>query len=178
MGAMKRAKIEPAAAGSFYRQEIRVVDSPATRRAASLNMKKRPARLVLPEQQPSTAEFSEMGRGKAGKEEESMFQARGRDYCLASKRGRRDIMEDGYGVTLDISGDPKQVRKFHTLHPSKNTVFISFHSPVTGMEMQSAQAKCIITGRKIESTNHRFRTISRCSRNELRIDGPLQVELP
>jgi protein phosphatase 1L len=28
---------------------------------------------------------------------------------LASKKGRREVMEDGYGVMIDILGDAKQV---------------------------------------------------------------------
>ncbi|KAK4788817.1 hypothetical protein SAY86_020136 [Trapa natans] len=113
-GATKRAKIEPTAGGLFHYRDTVLMDPPAsrTRKPVSvLKPKKRPARLVLPEQRPSMADFSEMmsRRKVGGKEEESTtLQAHGRGYCLVSKKGRREIMEDGYGVTLDISGDPKQ----------------------------------------------------------------------
>ncbi|OWM67526.1 hypothetical protein CDL15_Pgr028389 [Punica granatum] len=105
IGELKRLIVEPAG-GSLYRREIMVLDSRPTRRAASPRLRKRPAGLVLPDHRQSMAEFSEMRRNKASKNEE--FEARGKDYFLASKKGRREIMEDGYGVIEDISGDPKQ----------------------------------------------------------------------
>jgi hypothetical protein len=55
-------------------------------------------------------EFGEMGRKLANKE----FEVEGRNFVLASKKGRRtSVMEDGYGVMLDILGDPKQVGDHH-----------------------------------------------------------------
>jgi hypothetical protein len=57
-------------------------------------------------------EFGEMGRKLANKE----FEVEGRNFVLASKKGRRtSVMEDGYGVMLDILGDPKQVGDHHAL---------------------------------------------------------------
>ncbi|KAK4741073.1 hypothetical protein SAY87_024661 [Trapa incisa] len=130
-GATKRAKIEPTAGGLFHYRDTVLMDPPAsrTRKPVSvLKPKKRPARLVLPEQRPSMADFSEMmsRRKVGGKEEESTtLQAHGRGYCLVSKTGRREIMEDGYGVTLDISGDPKQIGNKETLIFCSETAFFT-----------------------------------------------------
>ncbi|KAJ9129347.1 hypothetical protein P3X46_033868 [Hevea brasiliensis] len=66
-------------------------------------LKKRPARLVLPEYYPKL-EFGEKDR----KLENMEFEDKGRDFCLASKKGRRQVMEDGYGIMTDILGDAKQ----------------------------------------------------------------------
>lgn len=74
---------------------------------SSTKLKKRPARLVLPEYYPKL-EFGEKDR----KLENMEFQVKGRDFCLASKKGRRQCMEDGYGVMTDILGDTKQVYNF------------------------------------------------------------------
>ncbi|KAK4804286.1 hypothetical protein SAY86_004103 [Trapa natans] len=91
-----------------YHQEIIPTGSPVRIKPSSVKVNGRPTRLVLPEQQRSSAvEFSEfMSRAKAGKK--GVFEVRGRGYFLASKNGRRAVGEDGYGVVLDISGDPKQ----------------------------------------------------------------------
>uniref|UniRef100_A0A6N2MBZ8 PPM-type phosphatase domain-containing protein n=1 Tax=Salix viminalis TaxID=40686 RepID=A0A6N2MBZ8_SALVM len=67
-------------------------------------MKKRPGRLLVPEYCPKV-EFSQVDRKLENKE----FEVRGRDFCLASKKGRREIMEDGYGTIIDILGDAKQM---------------------------------------------------------------------
>ncbi|KAF9670530.1 hypothetical protein SADUNF_Sadunf13G0078600 [Salix dunnii] len=66
-------------------------------------LKKRPGRLLVPEYCPKV-EFSREDRKLENKE----FEVRGRDFCLASKKGRREIMEDGYGIIIDILGDAKQ----------------------------------------------------------------------
>ncbi|KAJ6757813.1 PROTEIN PHOSPHATASE 2C [Salix koriyanagi] len=66
-------------------------------------LKKRPGRLLVPEYCPKV-EFSQVDRKLENKE----FEIRGRDFCLASKKGRREIMEDGYGTIIDILGDAKQ----------------------------------------------------------------------
>ncbi|KAG5233108.1 hypothetical protein OIU77_004550 [Salix suchowensis] len=66
-------------------------------------LKKRPGRLLVPEYCPKV-EFSQVDRKLENKE----FEVRGRDFCLASKKGRREIMEDGYGTIIDILGDAKQ----------------------------------------------------------------------
>ncbi|KAK1257724.1 putative protein phosphatase 2C 2 [Acorus gramineus] len=39
------------------------------------------------------------------------FEVEEREYCLASRKGSRLVMEDGYGVITNISGDPKQLGK-------------------------------------------------------------------
>ncbi|KAF3948978.1 hypothetical protein CMV_025091 [Castanea mollissima] len=68
-----------------------------------LKLRKRPAKLVVPEH-CAVSEFDEMCRKLEHKE----FEVEGRDFVLASKKGRRKVMEDGYGVMVDILGDPKQ----------------------------------------------------------------------
>lgn len=71
-----------------------------------IKLRKRPARLVVPEYLTGQ-EFCQKGRTK--KLEKQEFEVEGRDFFLAAKKGRREAMEDGYGVLLDIMGDPKQV---------------------------------------------------------------------
>lgn len=79
-------------------------------RAAALKVRKRPSKLVVPAYS-AEMEFGEMCRKLTNKE----FEVEGRNFVLASKKGRRTtVMEDGYGVMLDILGDPKQVSN-HTL---------------------------------------------------------------
>uniref|UniRef100_A0A5B7BV90 PPM-type phosphatase domain-containing protein n=1 Tax=Davidia involucrata TaxID=16924 RepID=A0A5B7BV90_DAVIN len=70
---------------------------------ASSKSRKRPARLVVPDYSP-VSEFCQ----KDKKLERKEFEVEGKDFSLASKKGRRDVMEDGYGVMLDILGDPTQ----------------------------------------------------------------------
>ncbi|XP_077224662.1 putative protein phosphatase 2C 2 [Tasmannia lanceolata] len=66
-------------------------------------VRKRPAMIVIPESDRGL-DFSE----ESGDSGEGDFEVEGRSYFLASKRGRRKVMEDGYGVITDISGDSKQ----------------------------------------------------------------------
>ncbi|KAG2714056.1 hypothetical protein I3760_03G008300 [Carya illinoinensis] len=68
----------------------------------ALKSRKRPAKLVVPAY--PEMESGEMGRKLENKE----FEVEGRNFVLASRKGRRMVMEDGYGVMLDILGDPKQ----------------------------------------------------------------------
>ncbi|PON36147.1 Protein phosphatase [Parasponia andersonii] len=68
-------------------------------------LRKRPSRLVVPEYLAGQ-EFCEKGRAR--KLENQEFEVEGRDFFLAAKKGRRETMEDGYGVLLDIMGDPTQ----------------------------------------------------------------------
>lgn len=70
----------------------------------SVKVRKRPARIVVPEFCPGFDQFCERG----GRLEEKEIEEEGRDYCLASKKGKREVMEDGYGVMVDIQGDPQQ----------------------------------------------------------------------
>jgi hypothetical protein len=73
--------------------------------SAALKVRKRPSKLVVPAYS-AEMEFGEMCRKLTNKE----FEVEGRNFVLASKKGRRTtVMEDGYGVMLDILGDPKQV---------------------------------------------------------------------
>ena len=68
---------------------------------------KRPTRLVVPE---FLAGDGEEICEKSRKLESKEFEVQGRDFFVAAKKGRRrEFMEDGYGVLLDIMGDPKQV---------------------------------------------------------------------
>jgi protein phosphatase 1L len=68
------------------------------------NLKMRPGRLVVPQYCPKV-ELAQEDRKLENKE----FEVQGRDFYLASKKGRREVMEDGYGVMIDILGDAKQV---------------------------------------------------------------------
>ncbi|XP_038884309.1 probable protein phosphatase 2C 2 [Benincasa hispida] len=70
---------------------------------ASTKLRKRPGKLVVPEYCPGL-EFSKLRK----KMEDQEFHVQGRDYCLATKKGRRETLEDAYGVMLDIFGDSKQ----------------------------------------------------------------------
>lgn len=67
------------------------------------NLKMRPGRLVVPQYCPKV-ELAQEDRKLENKE----FEVQGRDFYLASKKGRREFMEDGYGVMIDILGDAKQ----------------------------------------------------------------------
>ncbi|CAI0556360.1 unnamed protein product [Linum tenue] len=66
----------------------------------------RPSNLIVPIQSYPCAksEFEEVYKRSESKE----LEVRGRNFCLASKKGRREVMEDGYGVVADIHGDTKQ----------------------------------------------------------------------
>lgn len=79
----------------------RSVSASANSGKGAIRLRKRPARLVVPENCGNLGLKSEMER--------NYFEIEGRDFILASKRGRREVMEDGYGVMVDILGDPKQV---------------------------------------------------------------------
>lgn len=76
----------------------------AGEKVSANKLRKRPARLILPENFPAL----ELGCERLKKRENKEFEVEGRDYCLVSKKGRRDVMEDSYGVTVDVAGDPKQ----------------------------------------------------------------------
>ncbi|KAH9781639.1 protein-serine/threonine phosphatase [Citrus sinensis] len=68
-----------------------------------MKVRKRPTKLVVPEFCASLELY-----GNERKLERKEFEVEGRDFLLACKRGRREVMEDGYGFMLDIHGDPKQ----------------------------------------------------------------------
>ncbi|XP_010275017.1 PREDICTED: probable protein phosphatase 2C 74 [Nelumbo nucifera] len=70
---------------------------------ASRLIRKRPARIIIPESF-KVSDFGEAGGGRGNKE----FELQGRGFFLASKRGRRETMEDGYAAMTDILRDPKQ----------------------------------------------------------------------
>ncbi|XP_043720780.1 probable protein phosphatase 2C 74 [Telopea speciosissima] len=63
---------------------------------------KRPPKIIIPES--PVCDFSDVGEVLDNKD----FEVQGRDYFLASRRGRRPVMEDGFSVIIDILGDPKQ----------------------------------------------------------------------
>ncbi|KNA13321.1 hypothetical protein SOVF_115970 [Spinacia oleracea] len=65
--------------------------------------RKRPAMLVLPEFSPEKVFYSEKRKIE---NVEVAFQ--GREYCVLSKKGRRENMEDRYKVITDIAGDSNQ----------------------------------------------------------------------
>lgn len=73
-------------------------------KGSAIKLRKRPAKLAVPEF-CANLKLCENERKLERKE----FELEGRDFILACKRGRRDVMEDGYGFMLDIHGDPKQV---------------------------------------------------------------------
>ncbi|KAJ8618728.1 hypothetical protein MRB53_014914 [Persea americana] len=66
-------------------------------------VRKRPARIVIPEAYEVLG-FDEVERDLGEKE----FQVQGRSFSLVSKKGGRKVMEDGYSVITDISGDSRQ----------------------------------------------------------------------
>ncbi|XP_060175585.1 probable protein phosphatase 2C 2 [Lycium barbarum] len=69
----------------------------------STNSRKRPAKLVVPSFVPCL-DFGEVGK----KFDKTEFETEGRNYSVASRKGRRQVMEDNQGAMLDILGDPKQ----------------------------------------------------------------------
>lgn len=75
-------------------------------------LRRRPAKLIVPECGLSCFDIGEMKKKKTEWNMNPEFEVEGRDFYLASRKGRREIMEDGYGVMLDILGDPKQVRVY------------------------------------------------------------------
>lgn len=69
-------------------------------------IRKRPAKIVIPETREALGFGTEVGRD-LGEEE---LHVQGSSFCLVSKKGRRKILEDGYSVITDISGDSRQVK--------------------------------------------------------------------
>ncbi|XXG39460.1 hypothetical protein AAC387_Pa01g0414 [Persea americana] len=66
-------------------------------------VRKRPARIAIP-QMNRDLDFEEVGLDGGEKD----FHVGGRDFCLASKKGKRKAMEDGYGFITEICGNSKQ----------------------------------------------------------------------
>ncbi|CAN1295002.1 Probable protein phosphatase 2C 77 [Linum perenne] len=64
----------------------------------SMKKSRRPGKLIVPVQSYPSAklEFEELYKRMESKEAE----VHGKDFCLATKKGRREVMEDGYGVVL------------------------------------------------------------------------------
>lgn len=93
--------------GSVTLEDPAVVKSSAIKnpfeKKQSTILKKRPAQLIVPAYCPAS-DFGQVGKILERKE----FQTEGKGFAMASKKGRREIMEDGHGVMLDISGNPKQ----------------------------------------------------------------------
>ncbi|KAI3460721.1 hypothetical protein Pfo_017384 [Paulownia fortunei] len=67
--------------------------------------RKRPAQLVIPDSCPGL-DFVDRVKRKDSLNEFEVI--KGRDFFLARKKGRREVMEDRHAVILDISGDHKQ----------------------------------------------------------------------
>ncbi|XP_059631009.1 probable protein phosphatase 2C 2 [Cornus florida] len=89
---------------NHYLQGVR--DNSPPEKVLGLNaLTKRPASLVVPAPYHPGDDFGEVNKKLDNKE---YFEVEGRDYCLASKKGKREVMQDGYGVMLDVLGDPKQ----------------------------------------------------------------------
>ncbi|KAI9177462.1 hypothetical protein LWI28_015508 [Acer negundo] len=78
-----------------------------TKTSGSIKLRKRPARLVLPDICAASLELCDE-IGKNIKLEKKEFEIQGKDFVLACKRGSRQVMEDGYGFMVDVLGDPKQ----------------------------------------------------------------------
>ncbi|KAL5993269.1 hypothetical protein ACLOJK_014193 [Asimina triloba] len=74
--------------------------------ASRKNMRKRPTRIAIPQSCPELI-FDEMGGIKGDHEKEEAV-IEGEGFYLASKRGKRKVMEDGYRVITSIHGDSKQ----------------------------------------------------------------------
>ncbi|XVF63436.1 hypothetical protein PTKIN_Ptkin09bG0087000 [Pterospermum kingtungense] len=70
---------------------------------STIKLKTRPTMLLVPEYCSGLEIFP-----SSGLELNKEFEIEGRDFCLASKKGKREIMEDNYGFMVDILGDPKQ----------------------------------------------------------------------
>ncbi|KAH7670761.1 protein phosphatase 1L protein [Dioscorea alata] len=68
-------------------------------------IRKRPSKIVIPESFVSL-EFGEVEKEKDLGEKE--VEVEENEYCLACKKGKRHVMEDGYGVITNIHGDSKQ----------------------------------------------------------------------
>ncbi|ONK57751.1 uncharacterized protein A4U43_C09F3720 [Asparagus officinalis] len=66
--------------------------------------RKRPAMISIPENVSCADQFVR----EEEVEEEKDVEVEGGGYCLVSRRGKRHLMEDGYGVISDINGDSKQ----------------------------------------------------------------------
>jgi len=84
--------------------DVKIVVDHDQVKAVKKMMRKRPAMIVIPESSCC------VGSGFRKEEEEvEVKELEGSGYCLASRRGKRHVMEDGYGVITDINGDSKQV---------------------------------------------------------------------
>ncbi|XP_020588016.1 probable protein phosphatase 2C 77 [Phalaenopsis equestris] len=74
-------------------------------------LRKRPAKIVIPSNNECGGNGS-LGIGEAFfRKDEDVgrdIEVEGSGYCLASRRGTRHMMEDGYGVMTNIHGDSKQ----------------------------------------------------------------------
>ncbi|GMQ01995.1 hypothetical protein CsSME_00048429 [Camellia sinensis var. sinensis] len=81
------------------------VKAVTTTSSSTIRLKKRPGKLIVPEHYPSL-EFGDVDKKIDRSEEFEVVE--GRDYYLASKKGKREVMEDRYGVLLNILGDRKQ----------------------------------------------------------------------
>ncbi|XP_058090056.1 probable protein phosphatase 2C 74 [Magnolia sinica] len=92
---------------NFIDKDIKGLNSMGTCKGGevkvSSNARKRPARIIIPQCQPDFI-FDQVGLDLAEKE----CLVEGKDYYVASKRGRRMVMEDGYEVITNIHGDSKQ----------------------------------------------------------------------
>ncbi|RWW32905.1 hypothetical protein GW17_00002379 [Ensete ventricosum] len=88
-------------------REEKKTDPPVVRfvETALPKTRRRPARIVIPKLSADTA-FSVVGGEQDGVRTES--EAEGSAYCVASRRGQRHRMEDGFGVIPSIHGDDKQ----------------------------------------------------------------------
>ncbi|OAY63842.1 putative protein phosphatase 2C 77 [Ananas comosus] len=70
-------------------------------------VRKRPARLVIPEI-CAVSDFRKAGTEKNSGDVNAAVEVEGSGFCLASRKGHRHVMEDGYGVITNIHGNSKQ----------------------------------------------------------------------
>ncbi|KAG0485130.1 hypothetical protein HPP92_009209 [Vanilla planifolia] len=82
-------------------------DSVKDEATTATKLRRRPARIVIPQPHVGCG-FGEAVCNNEVDAGRTVMEVEGNGYCLASRKGTRHIMEDGYGVITNIHGDPKQ----------------------------------------------------------------------
>ncbi|GMH17357.1 hypothetical protein Nepgr_019198 [Nepenthes gracilis] len=101
--ALEKASVRENSPKNDVSDSLEMVKRTSGHRAEHMKLRKRPSRLVVPEYAPAM-EF----RRESRKIENIEFEIEGMDYCMASKKGKKESMEDRYRVITDIAGDPRQ----------------------------------------------------------------------
>ncbi|KAM7253101.1 hypothetical protein ACFE04_025719 [Oxalis oulophora] len=73
---------------------------------STTKLRKRPAKLLVPEYCPVSEFGNENGKKKSVEKKE--VEIEGKDFYLVSRQGKRSVMEDNYALMVDILGNPKQ----------------------------------------------------------------------